>query len=96
MTSSFGSEFINKKYPEVPKSDQVNSSVDGFDEARKPIKIIPEMTKNEKTDYWLEATENFHKRQQDNPESMEYIRNAFHNEYVIKPENIPESYFKNQ
>lgn len=47
-------------------------------------------------DTWLKSAESFHNRHRDNPEAMHHIRNAFHNEYVIKPENIPDSYFETQ
>ena len=47
-------------------------------------------------DTWLHSMEAFHERQRNNPESMELIRKAFHDEYVIKPENVGETYFQNQ
>ena len=88
-----GGEILKKKYPDLPKSDQVDLSVEDINDARRSIGITPELTKEEKIDYWLDATENFHKRHRDNPEAVEHIQEAFHDN---KPEDIPESYFKNQ
>ena len=91
-----GGEILKKKYPDLPRSDQVNLSVEDLNDARESIKITPELTKEEKIDYWLDSIENFHKRHRDNPEAVEHIQEAFYDKYVIKPEDIPENYFKNQ
>ncbi len=80
-----GGEFLHKKYPELKKSEPVKLSHEfSLEKEANPI------------DTWLKSVESFHKRHRDNPEAMYYIRNAFHNEYVIRAENIPDSYFENQ
>lgn len=48
------------------------------------------------TDTWLKNIENFHKKYREDPEAIRMIKEGLYDKYVIKPENIPESYFKNQ
>lgn len=80
-----GGEHIGKKYPELKKSREVELSHDYSEEKG-----------DNKVDTWLKNVEAFHKRHRDNPEAMGIIENALHDNYVIKPENIPDSYFENQ
>lgn len=76
---------MNKNYPELKNSEPVKLS-HGFSLEKEAGPI----------DNWLKSVENFHKRHRDNPEKMRLIREAFYGEYVIRPENIPESYFEHQ
>jgi phage protein U len=109
-----GAEFLDKKYSDLKKSEQVNVNHENsetedtdIDELLKSMLIkggYPELTKeyeknqekkHGKIDVWLNNAEEFHERHRDE-ESMEVIREAFHNEYVIKKEDFPESYFESQ
>jgi hypothetical protein len=80
-----GGEFLNKRYPDIGKSEQVKLSHE-FSSKKEANPI----------DTWLKSVESFHGRHRDDPEAMYHIRNTFHNKYVIKSEYIPESYFENQ
>ncbi|MCK4891704.1 MAG: hypothetical protein KAS78_03485, partial [Candidatus Pacebacteria bacterium] len=88
MKHNIEKSFLDKKYPDLKKSKQVEGCAE-------VAKASNEKVLN-KTDYWIKSVEDFHKRHRDNPEAMDHIRNAVYDEYVIKPENIPESYFENQ
>lgn len=79
-----GGEYLGEKYPDLKTSKLVELSNE-FSESKECG-----------IDNWLESIEKFHKRHRNNSEEMNYIRNAFRDEYVINPENIPESYFRNQ
>ena len=80
-----GSDFLKKKYSDLRKSEAVRLS-HGTSENKESNMI----------DTWLHSMEAFHERQRNNPESMELIQKAFHDKYVIKPENVGETYFQNQ
>ena len=80
-----GSDFLKKKYSDLRKSEAVRLSHE-----------TSENKESNMIDTWLHSMEAFHERQRNNPESMELIRKAFHDEYVIKPENVGETYFQNQ
>jgi len=78
-------EYLGKKYPDLKKSEAVELSHE-----------YSENKEKNKVDTWLKNMESFHKRHRDNEIEMDMIRDAFHNEYVIKPEDVPQSYFENQ
>ena len=79
-----GGEWLGKKYPDLKKSEHVILSHEYAEEQER-----------NRMDTWLKNAESFHERHRDK-ESMEAINNAFHKEYVIKPEDVPESYFEFQ
>ncbi|MFA7133581.1 MAG: hypothetical protein WC122_01220 [archaeon] len=78
-------EYLGKKYPDLKKSEAVELS----------HKYSEDKERN-KVDTWLKNMEGFHERNRDNEIEMDMIRDAFHNEYIIKEEDIPQSYFENQ
>jgi len=80
-----GGEHLGKKYPDLRKSEQVKFSHD----YSKEKESIPE-------DTFLKNMEAFYERHRDNESEMNMIREAFHNEYVIKEKDIPETYFQNR
>jgi hypothetical protein len=45
---------------------------------------------------WLEVIEQTHMGHRDDPRVLDRIKNYYHKQYVIKPEDIPEGYFDNQ
>ncbi|MDD3292739.1 MAG: hypothetical protein PHT67_01440, partial [Candidatus Pacebacteria bacterium] len=80
-----GGKYLGKKYPDLKKSEVVALSHE-YSEEKEENEI----------DTWLRNVEAFHKRHRDNEEAMEIIKNAFYDQYVIKSEEVPESYFENQ
>jgi len=85
-------ELLRKKYPDNFKAlDKQIGDAPFYDLVKRSEPKNP----NAWVDLWYDRMSDFHKRHMD-PESMALIRNGFHEKYVIKPENVPESYFKNQ
>jgi len=78
-------EHLGKKYPDLKKSEAVELSHEYSEEKEK-----------NKVDTWLKNMESFHKRHRGNDIEMDMIRDALHKEYVIKPKDVPQSYFENQ
>jgi len=78
-------EYLGKKYPDLKKSEAVELSHEYSEEKEK-----------NKVDTWLKKMEAFHKRHRDNEIEMDMVKNALYENYVIKPEDVPESYFENQ
>lgn len=86
-------EFLRKKYPDNFK--ELGNKIKGYPNYDLIKKWEPK-NPNAWVDLWYHRMRDFHDRHRDNPEAMGLIRNAFHENYVIKPENVPESYFQNQ
>lgn len=99
---NLGEHFLHQKHPElhttnpvtkayerrVVKSNSVNRRHFGKTErqtvSQKPADKIAD---------WLQIIDKTHTEHRDDPGVMERIKNYYHKEYVIKPEDIPESTF---
>ena len=96
LSYAVGGDFLRRKFDDLSKSKYVTDSHEWSDQ---PIPLKRKADKapaSQRIATWLRQAENFHKRHRDNPEAMEIIQAGFEETYVIKPENVPESYFANQ
>lgn len=86
-----GEKFLIKKFPELKKSGAVKREVERQKrDGNPPVKDPAERITN-----WLNRLEGT-KGHRDNPEKLKSLKDFYYSEYVIKPENIPDSYFENQ
>ena len=88
-TEKEGGEFLHNKYPtlhtEAPvEYTQERYRFEGRDTSQNPSSKIND---------WLEVIERTHTSHRNNPEVMDRIRGYYHDKYVIKEENIPQSYW---
>ncbi len=95
---NFGEKFIHQKDTKLHTSAPIEHEL----ERRKKLKEKnKEKTKDlnisskpaNKISNWLEVLEKTHAAHQDDPRVLERIKNYYHKEYVIKPQDIPESVF---
>lgn len=86
-----GEKFIAKKFPDLKKSEAVKRE----QERQKKEGGMPVKDPVERIAGWLNRIEGT-KGHRNNPEKLERLKNYYHNEYVIKSENVPDSYFENQ
>lgn len=87
-----GGAFLHQKNPELHTSGSVTHEQDrkklaGEDTSHKPA---------EKLNDWMRVLERTHTGHRDNPRVLERIKELYHREFVIAPEDIPEGYFENQ
>lgn len=86
-----GEQFLHKKYSDLHTSEPVE-----HEQARR--KKVGEETSQKPADKisdFLEVIKRTHGHHED-PRVLERIKEYYHKEYVIKPEDVPESYFDNQ
>ena len=79
-----GEKFLNRLYKDLNNSDEVNH-------------VLPNGNKDEKVRRYLERLdyiENLAKNSKHN--GIELLKDLYYKKYVIKPENVPESYFELQ
>lgn len=86
-----GEQFLHKKYSDLHTSEPVEHEqkrrkIAGEETTQKPAEKIAD---------FLEIIKRTHGHE-DNPAVMEKVREYYHKEYVIKPDEVPESYFDNQ
>ena len=86
-----GEKFLHKKYSDLHTSESVEHEQArrkraGEETTQKPAEKIAD---------FLSVIERTHGHT-DNPEVMQKIRDYYHEEYVINPEDVPESYFEDQ
>ena len=86
-----GEQFLHKKFPELHTTDPVEREKKNV--KRKDEKVLQKPA--EKIEAWLKVLEKTHGHYED-PRVLERIKKSYHKDYVIKSENVPESYFKNQ
>ncbi len=86
-----GEQFLHQRDPKLHVSDPVEHEMERKKIAGEKISQKPA----EKIADWLKIIERTHGHR-DNPKKMEIIREYYRNEYAIKPEDIPESYYENQ
>jgi len=89
---NFGSQFLHKKDSKLHTSDPVEHEkarleTRGEETSQKPADKISD---------FLEVLKRTHISHRYNTDVQERIKNYYHREYIIKPEDVPESYFENQ
>jgi len=89
-----GEKFLHQKFSDLHKSEPVRQEQERQIENQESDNNHTKEP-DEKIADWLKIIEKTHGHR-DNPKKMEIIKEYYRNEYVIKPENIPESYYENQ
>lgn len=89
---NYPEQFLHQKNPKLHISkpvehEQVRKKRKGEQVSQKPA---------EKIANFMEVLKQTHLNHKDDPRVLERIKNHYHQEYVIKKEDIPESYFDNQ
>ena len=80
-----GEKFLNRLYKDLHMSDEVMHTA------------LPSDSKDEKVHKYLERLEKAETMARDSKYSgMKHLKNLYYRKYVIKPENVPESYFELQ
>ena len=88
----FGEQFLHKKDSKLHTEKPVELEME-----RKKIREEEVSQKPaEKISDWLKVIERTHLGHREEPEVIERIKSHYFKENVIKPEDIPESYFENQ
>jgi len=92
MREELGEQFLHQKDQQLHTSQPIEHEVErkrmaGEETSQKPVEKISD---------WLKVLERTHLGHRDEPAVMERIKDSYHKNYVIKPEDIPESYFGNQ
>lgn len=86
-----GEQFIHKKYSDLHTS----KAVEHEQERRKRASQETSQKPADKLSDWFNVLERTHSHH-DNPAAMRRIKEYYHKKHVIRPEDIPESYFENQ
>jgi hypothetical protein len=89
---NFGEQFLHKRDPKLHTSEAVEHEKErletrGEETSQKPAEKISD---------WLEVIKQTHTGHRDDPRVLERIKNYYHKEYVIDPNEIPEGYYENQ
>ena len=87
-----GEKFLHQKDPKLHVSDfveheQSRKKRSSQETSQKPVDKISD---------WLEVIEKTHMGHEDDPRVLERLKDYYHNQHVIKPDDVPESYFENQ
>jgi len=88
----FGEKFLHKAEPTLHTTEPVEHEQErkkkrGEKTTQKPAEKIAD---------FLKIIERTHLGHREDPKVMGRIKRFYHKEYVIKPEDVPESYFKKQ
>lgn len=92
MKENFGEKFLHQKDSELHLSEPVE-----HEQSRK--ELIGEKTTQvpaEKIANWMEVLEQTHTKHRDDPMVMDRIKQYYHKKFVIKEDQIPESYYEGQ
>jgi len=92
MEQFSGEQFLHQKDPRLHTSEPVEheqerKSLADEETTQKPAEKIAD---------WLKVIEKTHTGHRDDPRVLERVKDYYHKEFVIKPEEVPESYFENQ
>jgi len=92
MREKFGEQFLHQKESKLHTSDLVEHEMErkkgkGEKVSQKPADKIAD---------WLKVIERTHLGHRDDPRVLERIKDYYHKKYVIRQEDIPESYFNNR
>jgi len=93
MRREGGEQFLNEKYSDLQASQEVESAV-----KRQEIRSSEKTRdKNDKVEAYLGRLEEiFDVENPKRERRVEFLKNKLHENFVIKPDEIPESYFKHQ
>jgi hypothetical protein len=89
---NFGEQFLHKRDPKLHTSEAVEHEKERLEAREEETSQKPA----EKISDWLEVIKQTHTGHRDDPQVMERIKNYYHKEYVIDPNEIPEGYYENQ
>ena len=84
-----GEQFLHGLYPQLhttPPVEWIQSQLPPDKRSQKPKEKIYE---------WLQVISRTHGEHED-PSVLDRIKRVYHREYIIKPENVPDSYFETQ
>ena len=87
-----GEQFLHQREPKLHTTQPIEHEQKR--KKRKGEKISQKPA--EKISDWLSVIEQTHMGHEDDPRVLERIKNYYHKELVVKPVDIPESYFENQ
>lgn len=90
--SESGEQFLHKKDSRL----HISKSVEHEQRRRKIAGESVSQKPADKIAHWLGVIERTHISHRDDPRVIERIKAYYHREYVIKPENIPQSYWNLQ
>ncbi|MFA6437518.1 MAG: hypothetical protein WC242_00330 [Candidatus Paceibacterota bacterium] len=87
-----GEQFLHKRDSQLHTSGPVEhekyrKEMAGEETSQKPVDKIAD---------WLKVIEKTHLEHRDDPRVLERIKEYYHDQFVIKPEDVPESYYENQ
>ena len=90
--------FIDRLFKDLYKDPQVQHQ---FINKKKDFKTKSHSTHKETDKYniidsYISTLETVHKRAMEKEWRIDYLKSLYHNKYVIKKEDIPDSYYKNQ
>ncbi len=89
---NLGEQFLHKRNPSLHVSDPVEHEKERKERAGEETSQKPA----EKITDWLKVIEKTHTGHRDDPRVLERIKESYHKEFVIKPEDISEDYFENR
>ena len=92
MPENLGEQFLHQQNPKLHKSGPVQHEKERLKRAGKEVSQKPA----EEIADWMKLLERTHLGHRDDPKILNRIKESYHKKYLIKPENIPESYFDNQ
>lgn len=84
-----GEQFLHQKNPSLHLSKPVEHQVERQRIADEPVSSKPA----NKIAEWLKVIEHTHTEHRDDPRVVERLKKYYHDNFVIKPEDIPESTF---
>jgi len=87
-----GGQFLHEKDTKLHTSEPVEHEQSRRKLAEEEVHQKPA----EKLADWMAVLEHTHTGHQDDPRVLERIKDSYHRDLVIKPEDIPESYFETQ
>ncbi|MBU2542495.1 hypothetical protein KJ785_02975, partial [Patescibacteria group bacterium] len=87
-----GEQFLHQKDSKLHTSPAVEGEMNRQKKRGEQVSQKPA----DKLAGWMSVLERTHLGHRDDPRVLERIKKAYHKDLVIKPENIPESYYENQ
>jgi hypothetical protein len=89
---NLGEQFLHQRDPKLHTSkfvqlEQIEKKKAGEKTTQKPAEKLAD---------WMRVLEKTHLGHRDDPRVLERIKKSYRKQYVIQPEDIPESYFENQ
>ena len=91
-TEKLGAQFLHQRDSKLHTSQPVEHELANQKKVDKQASLKPA----DKLADWMEVLERTHTGHADDPRVLERIKESYHKKYVIKPEDIPESYFELQ